>query len=78
MFLDFPPESWLNPKLENRTDQATDIVTKNLTKSLINLRGFSLTSQRITKFCLDHAERRFDVAALMVALHKPFRVEAER
>ncbi|MGI8918163.1 MAG: hypothetical protein ACR2H6_06130 [Pyrinomonadaceae bacterium] len=50
----------------------------HLTKSLIDLRGFGLAAQRVAKLCLDHAERRFDVASLVVALHEPFRVVSEQ
>ena len=64
------PESRINPKLENRLNEATDIVTENLTKSLIDLRGFGLAPQRVAKLRLDHAERRFDVAALVIAFHE--------
>lgn len=52
-------------------------MTEHLTKSLIDLRGFGLTSQRVTKLRLDHMKGRFDVAALVIALHEPFRVVVE-
>ncbi len=66
------PKSWLNAKLENGLNDATDIVTKNLTKSLIHLRGLSLTSQTISELRLNHAECRFNIAPLVVLSEKPF------
>jgi hypothetical protein len=56
-------------------NEATDIVTKNLTKSLIDLRGFGLASKAIAELGFDHAEGSFDVAALVILLHKPSLVE---
>jgi hypothetical protein len=50
-------------------------VTQNLTKSLIDLSGFGLASQGNSKLRLDHVKRSFDVRPLVVALHKPLRVE---
>ena len=51
-------------------NQAADIVTKNLTKSLIDLRGFGLAAQVIPELRLNHAERGFDVRTLVIVLHK--------
>ena len=51
-------------------------MTENLTKSLINLRDFGLAPQAVAKLCLDHAERRFNVASFVVLLEKPFLVVA--
>lgn len=51
-------------------------MTQHLTKSLINLRGLSFTSQGITKLALNHGERSLNVAALVIPLQKPFMVEA--
>jgi hypothetical protein len=47
-------------------------VRKHLTESLINLRGFGLTSQAVTELCLDHTERPLDVRPLVVLLEEPF------
>jgi hypothetical protein len=55
------PKGRFNSQLENGLNEAADIVTEHLTESLIDLRGFGFTPQRVTKLCLDHAERRFDV-----------------
>lgn len=49
-------------------------MTKHLTKSLIDLRGFGLASQSDSKLCLDHVERGFDIGSLVIALHKAFGV----
>jgi hypothetical protein len=62
----------------NRLNEATDIVTQHLTKSLVDLSGFGLASQGDSKFRFEHMERRFHVAALVVTLHEaltlaPFR-----
>lgn len=50
-------------------------MTKNLAQSFISLRDFGLASQAIAELRLDHAERRFNVAALMVLLEEPLLIE---
>jgi hypothetical protein len=50
-------------------------VTKHLTKSFVYLRGLSLTAQPVTEFRFDHAERRFDIASLVIPLEKKLAVE---
>jgi hypothetical protein len=53
-------------------------VTENLTKSLIDLRGFGLASQGDFKLRLDHVKRGFDVRPLVIALHESFGVEVKQ
>ena len=48
---------------------------QNLTERLVGLRGLRATAKRVAKLCLDHAECRFDVAALVVLLHEPLMIE---
>lgn len=43
---------------------------EHLAERLIDLRGFGSTAKGIPELGLDHVERRFDVAALVVALHE--------
>ena len=47
-----------------------EVVAKHLTQCFIDLRGQGLTSEPLTKLRLDHVERGFDVAALVVVLQK--------
>ena len=71
------PERRLNAEFQNRLNETTDIVAKNLTQSFVNLGHLGLASQTVSELCVDHAEGRFNVAALVVLLKKPLLVEAE-
>ncbi|MEN3326570.1 MAG: hypothetical protein V7638_1377 [Acidobacteriota bacterium] len=51
-------------------------MTKHLTKSLIDLRGLSLTAQPVAELRLDHTECRFDITSLVVALKKDLAVDS--
>ena len=44
---------------------------QNLAQRLVDLRCLSLTSQRVANLRLDHAERRFHIAPLVVLLKEP-------
>lgn len=50
-------------------------MTKNLTQSFVDLHDFGLASQTVAKLRLDHAKRRFNVAALVVLLEEPLLVK---
>ena len=50
-------------------------MTKHLAQSFVDLRGLRLTAQPITELCFDHAEGRFDIAALVIPLEKELAVE---
>ena len=50
-------------------------MTENLAKRLIYLRRFGLTSKAVSELRLDHAERGFNVAALVVLLQEPRLIE---
>ena len=69
------PKSRINTKFKNGLNEAADIVTKNLTKRLVNLRRFSLTAQPVTELRLDHAEGGFDIASFVIALQEKLLVE---
>jgi hypothetical protein len=71
----FRPERRLNPKLKNRLDEATNIVTQHLTKSLIDLSGLGLASQRDSELRLDQVKRGFNVRSFVIALHESLRIE---
>ena len=49
-------------------------MTKHLTKSLINLRGFGFASLGNSKPRFDHMKRGFDVGSHVIALPKTFGV----
>ena len=50
--------------------QATKVMSKNFTKSFVDLRRARLASQTVAKLSLDHMERRLDVGSLVIALHE--------
>lgn len=70
------PKRRLDTQFVDRLNDDADIMAEHLTKSLIDLSGFSLASQGNAKLCFDHVERGFDVAALVIALHESLRVVA--
>src|SRR5947209_7226046 len=49
-------------------------MTQDLAQNFIHLCRRCLTPQPFTEFCLDHAERRLNVRAQMIVLHKPLLV----
>ena len=50
-------------------------MTENLTKRFIHLRCFGLASKAVSELRLDHAERGFNVAALVILLQEPRLIE---
>lgn len=69
------PECRVNAELEDRLNEATDIVTKDFTKRFVSLGRLSFASQTVAELRFDHAECRFDVAALVVLAHEPLMIE---
>lgn len=65
------PKGRVNSEFEDGLNEATNIVTQHLTKSLIDLRGLGLTSKAVTELCLDHRKGSFDVTAFVILVHKP-------
>ena len=53
-----------------RLNEAANIVTQNLTESLIDLCGFGLASQVIPELRFNHAERGFNIRTLVIVLHE--------
>jgi hypothetical protein len=52
----------------HRLNDNAQVMTKHLTKSLIDLRRECLTSEPLTKLTLDHMKRGFGVGSLVVVL----------
>ena len=72
----YGPELRLQIKLVHALNKTADIVAENFKERLVDLRDLGSASQTISKLRLDHREGRFDVAALVVLLEKPFLVVA--
>jgi len=50
-------------------------MSQDFAERLIDLRCLGFASKAVAKLCLDHAERRFDVAPFVVLLEEPFLIE---
>lgn len=69
------PKLRLDIQLIHTLNQAANIVGQDFAKCLVDLCSLCLASEAIAKLCLDHAERRLNVAALVVLLEKPLLIE---
>ena len=68
------PKLRLQSQLEHALNQTADVVAKYFAKCLVDLRPLRFASQKVAELRLDHVERRFDIRAFVVALHKPLLV----
>ena len=60
------PKHRVYTKFAHFVDENDKVVTENLTKRFVDHRRLRLASQTVAKFPLHHAERRFDIGALVV------------
>lgn len=59
-------ECWLNSEFVHFVNKDYKIVAQNLTKRFVDHRGIGLAAKRVSELPFHHAERGFDVAALVV------------
>jgi hypothetical protein len=59
-------------------NDATEVVTENFAKNLIDLRRLCFASQSFSELAFYHRKRAFDVAAAVIILHKLFPIEMEK
>jgi hypothetical protein len=52
-------------------NRPAQVPASNLTEYFVNLPRLRLAAEPFTELALNHAERRLDVATLVVTLHKP-------
>lgn len=71
----FIPERRLDAKFINGLNEAAQIMAQDFAQNFVNLRRAPLASEAFAELRLDHAERRLDVAALVVVLLKDRLVE---
>src|SRR5579859_3157214 len=70
------PEYRLDAEFALALNQAADVVAQELAQDFIFHGGVRLAPNVVPELCLDHAERRFDVAPLVIVLEEFFPMEA--
>lgn len=71
------PKRSVDSKLEEGRDQTAEIMAKDLTKNLVDLRDRSLRPNAGSKLGLNHVERSLHVRPLVVVLEEFFAVIGE-
>jgi len=71
------PKYRVNSQFVHFVDQHHEIVTEHFAQRLVNHRNVRLAPQPVSEFPFDHAERGFNIAALMVVLQELCALELE-
>src|ERR1700733_1294778 len=72
------PKLRVDSKLEDRANDAAQVVAEHLAQNLVDLRGRRLSANARAELGLNHVERRFYIRPLMVVLEEFFAVVGEK